>query len=370
MPLNYKTISSIRMASIDPIILENFQDIRKQSLVRLEKEYNRFSESYTVTLEKNTFIVNIPFETITYTLRIIIPTKYPFDQPFIRVESPFMYVIPDIKTNWGPGMVLINFVVSHVKSKIDAINQLISTMKPILTPMIESIPDTAYLVLGSFPSENKRGRYYYTNPSIYLLDQMNVDGNFPNYFRIDFTNSEQLLAFSSLVGKKFDEICFDYSTMKFFKIPQDSVVERITYLKNMLKDTGTLYFESIGSPPGGAYGVNKATGQRIVNDDRGIFIEECKEAGLSTDVEMRAEDITDSVLVNELYGKSDVPGTKNPTILISKKLVSGGKRCKIRKIQRKTYKKHKTTKARKTTKTTKTTNTTNTVNPSYRRKTT
>ena len=333
--------------TIDPAIRTHFEDVREQSLGRLHKEYKILSEEYPVSLEKNTFIITIEFESIVYTIRIIIPIKYPFDPPYIRVESPFIYIIPGVKTNWGPGMILHTFLLSYVKSKIDTINGLATSMRPIFTPIIESIPDKAYLVLGSSPIEPNRGRDYYTNPSIYLLDQMNVDENFPNYFRIDFTNSEQLLAFSSLVPKKFDEICFDYSTMKFFKLPQETVIERIVCLKTMLKDNGTIYFESIGSPPGGAYGFNRATGKQIINDDKGIFIEQCKQTGLSTDVEKGAEDIEDSVLITEVYSKSNIPGTKNPTILISKKIVSGGFQRRKRTKQTKTKTKKTKTKYRK-----------------------
>jgi len=340
------------MDTINPEILENFQEYTQKMKIlhRLNKEYKYLSTIYTVNIIKNGFIIDIPIEidaiSIDIKLKVLIPeatslNNYPFSSPKFIVVEPFFYTIPNTKSFWGATKTIggfnlqsknISIIDTIIKPQLIELFGLINTTKS----SIPTISDPAYLVLGSSPTEPNRGRDFYSNPSIYLLDEddiNNVDGNFPNYFKVDFTDSKQLLVLSQSLPKKFDEICFDYSTVKFFKIPQETVVERILSLKTMLKDNGTLYFEGIGSPPGGAHSVNRATGGVIHEDYTGMFIEQCQEAGLLTDLQ-NAEDIH-SILIKEVFLKNTYEGIHtNPKILISKKILSGGRKVQRRKIHK------------------------------------
>jgi hypothetical protein len=244
-------------------------------------------------------------------LKFYLPKNYPFNPPQINILKPYETVCPDV--HWSPSTKLQDF--------IDETIQKIMTEGIEIEQHIPVITDPAYLVLGS-SYEEERNRDHYDNPTIFLLDRGNADIN------ISFSNPTQLGILSSLLSNKFDEICFDWSTLKFFS-NDDMLIERLTYLKRMLKPGGKIYFETIHGSPGGGKNPLDTTNYH----DK--FIEYCNRAGFEIEGVKTNEEIGNtSVLVPILF----IGDERASKILIAHKPFLGGKTRK---------KKHKKTKRRR-----------------------
>ena len=190
------------------------------------------------------------------------------------------------------------------------------------------ITNSAYLVLGATPHEDRGGREFYDMETIYLLSNEPRQEGLPNnaysrYIQADFNNPQELGPLSEHLARRFDEIAFDGSTIKLFNIdsPERPLVERLRYLKDMLKDDGKFYFVSWQVSPGGGWFSLPGTpyynnelarwglGEtRIFGDGRRVpwpnwdnrFKYYLTQAGFSFE-EFTAVDIHDSVLVPLLY---------------------------------------------------------------------
>jgi hypothetical protein len=240
-------------------------------------------------------------------VKFSLPPNYPFAPPVITLVSPYEIVL---EGSWYTGSNLRNFI----DETIDASLKIIMPEGIKLQEHIPAITDPAYLVLGSSYDEKRNGRVHYDNPHVFLMDS---DGS--SDIPISFSDPIQLGIVSSLLSNKFDEICFDWSTLKFFT-HDAMLLERLMYLKKMLKPGGKIFFENIEVSPGGG---------RIYNDDTDYhsrFIDFCIRAGFEIEGEDRAENIH-SFLVPMLF-----VGDRNPTILIAHKPMKGGR--KKRKTRR------------------------------------
>jgi hypothetical protein len=125
---------------------------------------------------------------------------------------------------------------------------------------LPQITNSAYLVLGASPHEDRGGRDFYDMDTIYLLSNMHRQIGLPNsaysrYIQADFNNPQELGPLSERLEGQFDEIAFDGSTIKLFNIdsPERPLVERLVYLKNMLKNDGKIYFVHWNASPGGGW---------------------------------------------------------------------------------------------------------------------
>jgi hypothetical protein len=294
--------------------------LSKREKTIIKEKFNNFKEIYgdMVSLEEdNIWIVKQIVNEQMFKIRLIFLKGYPFNNEslIIIIEEPFLYKFIIDKNNWNPLKSISNIFEDAVKPKIEEILTFRQTLPP--------IPNPAYLVLGSAPNENRRGRTHYDNPNIFLMDEIETEG--PRYFKLSFTDNLKLGMLAALLPNSFDEICFDLSTVKAFKTSEETIIERLASLKNMLKPTGTLYIESPGIRPGGLHG------EPGVNYKK-PFLEKCREAGLISQRENIVSEIEGSVLIDSVF---KAQGANGINILITKKIIEGGRtRIKTRKIRK------------------------------------
>jgi hypothetical protein len=180
------------------------------------------------------------------------------------------------------------------------------------------ITDPAYLVLGSSRVEERNGRTHYDSPNVFLLDTEQSD------IPISFKSSLELGIVASRLPNRFDEICFDWSTLRFFS-DDPTLLERLVSLKRMLKPGGSIYFETIHGMPGGAYA---RTDKFTVR-----FVEFCKQAGFIPGDIVQADQIQGSVLVPMLY----IGDRADTRIFTATKPMTGGRKTYRRKRRPRTY---------------------------------
>ena len=98
------------------------------------------------------------------------------------------------------------------------------------------------LIIGARPDDIKEEhekRTFFNDEKIYLLSN-EESSNEERYLKVDFNNIDEL---NSLNGLKFQTICFDYSTWKFFALQNsniEDIIQRINLLSNLLSDDGIL----------------------------------------------------------------------------------------------------------------------------------
>ena len=106
--------------------------------------------------------------------------------------------------------------------------------------------DKRYLVLGATPHEERRGRTHYDRHDVYLLDNVaptHSEIDYSRYIQADYGPAHvySLRGISDKHKKEFDEIAFDYSTLKNFSPGNGLLTTRLECFRNMLKDDGILY---------------------------------------------------------------------------------------------------------------------------------
>ena len=108
---------------------------------------------------------------------------------------------------------------------------------------IKQIPTPAFLVVGSSPSEDKKGRTYYDNPRFYLYDMSDVppETNISRYIKSNFSESPSNFQLSGIFKKKFDVVILDNAVGKFL----DGKVGPLIYMFNMVKPGGTFIIDSV-----------------------------------------------------------------------------------------------------------------------------
>jgi SAM-dependent methyltransferase len=128
-------------------------------------------------------------------------------------------------------------------------------MKSVLEELAPKVkpPTTEHslLILGSHPKEDRRGRTFYDDSDVYLLDvapsmEEEEEEGKERYYQIDFRDASHMAALAFLIPNAFDEICFDESTTKFFNYPLDTLQSRIQSIHRMLKVGGVFYVDKPG----------------------------------------------------------------------------------------------------------------------------
>ena len=216
------------------------------------------------------------------------------------------------------------------------------------------------LVMGSNPCEDHTSRTFYTEPNVFLLDNQcyNDSGlvvDTSRFFLVDMSSPGELSKFSSQHVRQFDEICFDWSTIKFFNFDFPAVSSsclglmpcfrssqkpdkntelsrRIGCLAYMLKPGGKIYFESIDEPPGGGRSVRIVDG-KIVRDETdysALFTAACVRAGLDLSLPVPADKISGSYIVPKVFMSGMAGREQTPISVATLEKTKGGNR-RIRK---------------------------------------
>uniref|UniRef100_A0A6C0AMP3 Methyltransferase n=1 Tax=viral metagenome TaxID=1070528 RepID=A0A6C0AMP3_9ZZZZ len=210
------------------------------------------------------------------------------------------------------------------------------------------IPERAYLVVGSSPEEDRKGREFYTNSHFYQLDTAqirNPNTDTSRYIQGDFNDitSGQMLA--SEFSEKFDVVIFDASVGKFL----GGDVKGLGNLLAMVKPGGTLILDTITGLSGVSgirmnQGINamKKQIEEISKANEREFLENleqiikpytlkvttCKQlvyAGIADGGNLIARMVYGPLLENDELVKSKYVTPESPCIII-KKVISGGKR--------------------------------------------
>ena len=115
------------------------------------------------------------------------------------------------------------------------------------TPAEEGKPK-AFLVLGSHPAEERRGRTHYNRPNVFLLahDRKNNQPgrNYSRYIQADYSDPETFEQIAQKYRNTFDEIGFDWHSAPC-GLP-DTLDERVRIfsdIRSMLKKNGLFYTE-------------------------------------------------------------------------------------------------------------------------------
>jgi hypothetical protein len=152
---------------------------------------------------------------------------------------------------------------------------------------------------------------------------------------IDFNDDNKFMYLAMQLPNRFQTICFDWATMKFFTGEStESLYSRIMSLKNLLKEDGRIYFEGglhgysqIKMVPGNIPGTYKP--ERIPPKiDKGVFTSICNTIGLH--VTEKTMQFTDDPVLQEVYGKRTEPslGSEQIFLVVSKTPLRGGRRTK------------------------------------------
>lgn len=282
--------------------------------------------------------VEFDFGDARYLLRVSIPAHYPQSHPQIVLTHPFVYYTPTLyaRLSWNEHTTLFGWISLYIDTTFRAMVEMRATMA------LPRITDPAYLVLGGSPSEDPRGRSHYDHPHVFFLDRSG-DVGLPRFFHIDFANPAELGVLASLLPGAFDEICFDWSTLKFFNsdggeedaldnaalirrvnptgwqkmVEQGYTMmlhERLVYLRIMLKEGGRIFFENFDSPPNGSQ-----LWVRSTTDYRTWFLSYCIRAGFSCRATTTDEIGNTSILTPLLFHETPVP------ILIARKIRTPGR---------------------------------------------
>jgi len=114
---------------------------------------------------------------------------------------------------------------------------------PGMMPPRDRIPLTAYLVVGSCPFEERKGRIFYDNPHYYLLDHCvtgpNQRSSTLRYFHQNFTDRMAMTRLAERYPKMFDHIFFDVAVFKFF----EGNIDNLRQFLSMLKDGGQMIID-------------------------------------------------------------------------------------------------------------------------------
>ena len=209
-----------------------------------------------------------------------------------------------------------------------------------------SIPSTAYLVVGSCPIEDPKGRTFYTKGNYYLYDNKDIseerDVDRSRYIEGSFDNIFLNLQLGKVFREKFDTVIFDNSVAKFL----NGHVGLLVSLFNMVKPGGNLIIDSVN----GLSVINPKDGESLEESKDRVkktFIAEIKEHLTpkieNLEIKTFNEIISENPVANEVYGpllsnekllKEKYISPDGECILITKsKAGSGGKRS-IRKIKK------------------------------------
>lgn len=133
-----------------------------------------------------------------------------------------------------------------------------------------ALPDPAYLIFGSNPSEGRKGRDFYDNPQYYMTDVVQLAPT-DRYITVNLVQTKSPLPeqwsyakstqFSKIFCESFNTVIFDFSVMKVldyavgtvgegkFKEPSDHIRPMLASLINVLKPGGAIIID--GYEPSG-----------------------------------------------------------------------------------------------------------------------
>ena len=118
------------------------------------------------------------------------------------------------------------------------------------------LDDGISLIIGVTPGENRHNREFFMHPNVILLDNSDRESDIiipsdfdkKRYVHINFLDLEELQLFADTNEKKFQTICFDWSTWKFFINEYcpiiDKDIARLNCLYKLLADGGTLVVQN------------------------------------------------------------------------------------------------------------------------------
>ena len=299
---------------------------------------------FTTIVKDDTMRVNMKVSDIDVEVEIVLPATFPRVPPEILIKKPFPGLVlrcladdgkvhyidnPKIKDERSGRMyddpltlsTRLEYHWPHAPAKIHelldkCLGPTIDHMKSVLEKLAPKVtpPTTEHslLILGSHPHEDRRGRTFYNDADVYLLDVTPDTGE--RYYHIDFRDASQMAALAFLVPHAFDEICFDESTTKFFNYPLDTLPSRIQSIHGMLKVGGVFYVDKPGH-----------TGSGTIQEGIEIFPshkDEFLQAAAATGLVLLAED--NDTFPASRYKKAI--GRIEPPATFVKPTVGGGRR--------------------------------------------
>jgi hypothetical protein len=300
------------------VVKDQYYQTRKS---RIDNEIKKTAlQHYHTVINDDYTQLKIRFtENTEYSFEINIPDNYPYNNnvPKVLMTSPENKEIYTEIFSWGPTKNLYSFIQEIIQN------------------------NPKFLILGAYPdaSYGHGNRNIYNKEEYYILDIIDpkASNTFNSrYIQADFTDKDSLQKVSGNYQKKFDIILFDWSTYKFFNKDDKTFEERLGYILNMLKNSGTLYIESPG-------------GETASNDEQAFFINFLKKNLEKINYSYKEailENIHNSRIINEVY-KSIIP-IKNQSsykiAIVKNNKISGGKRTKKEKTKtnkRKTQKRRR-----------------------------
>ena len=293
------------------------------------------------TVDNNPIVIDVKFT-----------KSYPFEAPHMIVLSPKPFILK----NFGSAKLL-----SQVFDTTLRVLKEYSPPAPIdPPPHIQEVIDLAkrtekpiHLVMGSHPGENPVGRTIYSNPQIFLLDTSEGRGDTSRFFRINFTNLQQMSWLCSQLPGAFETVIIDTSTMKFFTPHPDNPEDQLKFLDilaciyRLLSNTGIFFI----TEPGSAFGGILPTKQVFTAENKVVYVpnerpqagkimkEMAESVGFQADYK-NIEEIDHSLV--DLVHRQRTDGYGARYFLVAKKKNLGGKR----KTRRRKMNKKRTTKRR------------------------
>jgi hypothetical protein len=321
---------------------------------RLKKEF--LQATYDVEIKEPLhWIIRKTIDDIPIVLDVKIPLTYPFVAPEVIVLSPKPF-IHNTKHFWGPvkGLdSLFSFVLETLRTYR---SPDVVPAPPEIQDVIDLVKRTekpVHLVLGSHPGEHPVGRTIYSDPHIFLLDESAGSGDFSRFFKIDFTDLQQLKWLCSQLPGAFDTIILDTSTMKFFTPHPDKPHDQLKFLESLgclftlLSDTGVFFMAEPGSAYGGVVPIKQVLNQSgkivWVRDESirpGQIMKEMVES-VGFQVEKKSTEELTHPLVQRVH-KDRTDGMGSRYFLVATKPKKGGRR----KSTRRKLKRRKHTKRR------------------------
>jgi hypothetical protein len=348
------------MVSIDKERFEFFkakmaefgQSLEQPAIARLSKEYAMTSKPLS---EYEIEIVD-PFHwTIVHRvdgnpvkLDIQFSDKYPFSPPQVQIIEPYYFNF-NIKF-FGPGSTIADFLKNikvHMdkqkeimKSKFNsnteppAIQKIKASLDSNTIRSIESAKHTEgplYLIIGTNPDENRRGRTFYDDPQYYMLDYADIKGKSTRYFRIDMTKVDVLAYLATELPGRFQIICFDWATMKY--IIDDDITLLYSFfasLKALIQEDGRIYSEPVPFNFNQLHYTKVGEVKHII-DYASVF----SVLGLYTKKSTIAECLSNDPVLEEVHLKRTEPRIDiNSPITVITKTQLGGKRNYKRQTRR------------------------------------
>lgn len=189
---------------------------------------------------------------------------YPFSAPQVEIVEPYVFRF-NIAGLFGPTKMFAEFL-KNIDTYMDRQTKILSskynsntqpsvlekTRTKLDSNTLESIEsakhadEPLYLIIGTNPKEERKGRTFYDDPHYYMLDYADIKSESNRYFHMDMTEVDVLAYLASELPGRFQIICFDWATMKYI-IEYDSTLlySFFASLKALIQEDGRIYTEPI-----------------------------------------------------------------------------------------------------------------------------